>query len=282
MNKRFEHHFIRFGALLFGKCIYLQKLIELKTKILVIDNEAPIRTALVKLIQHFTNPAEYTIYEAEGVESGLKAIEEYTPDILYLDIELDDGVAFDILKSLHEINMQLIFTTAHNHYAVRAFEYSALDYLLKPVSPSLLKNSLFKATDNIRKRNINEQFTILMDTLGKNKTTDQKIVLKDINGIRITNVKDILYCEAKGPYTTFFIDKEKEITVSKNLKEYEELLSGFNFVRCHHSYLVNLAKIKTIEKSEGTIISLLNGTQLPVSIRKKDEIFNAIENLYLS
>lgn len=234
------------------------------------------------MIQHFTNFSEYEIFEADGVFSGIGAIQSNSPDILFLDIELDDGVAFDILKNLPEINMQLIFTTAHNHYAVKAFEYSALDYLLKPVSPSLLKNALNKASENVRKKNIAEQFSILMDTLNKQRPAEQKIVLKDINGIRITSVKDILYCEANGPYTTFYIENDKEITVSKNLKEYEELLADFNFVRSHHSYLVNIAKIKSIDKSDGMVITLINGAQIPVSIRKRDEILHAIEKLYIT
>ncbi|MFZ1787560.1 MAG: LytTR family DNA-binding domain-containing protein [Saprospiraceae bacterium] len=254
----------------------------MKTKILVIDNELPIRKAMVKMIEHFTTPEQYEIFEAEGVRTGIDAIQQLEPDILFLDIELDDGLAFDIFKEIKDIETQLIFTTAHNHYALKAFECSALDYLLKPVSPSLLNNALQKAKENIHKINLRGQIQILMDSVNKNQSQDQKIALKDINGIKITKIKDILYCEANGPYTTFFIENDKEITVSKNLKEFEELLGAFNFVRCHHSFLVNLAKIKSIDKTEGLIIHLENNVQIPISFRKKDEILSAIEKLYLS
>jgi two-component system LytT family response regulator len=238
--------------------------------------------AMVRMIEHFNTAGHYEIFEAEGVQSGIEAIKQIEPDILFLDIELDDGIAFDILREIKDLDFQLIFTTAHNHYAVKAFEYSALDYLLKPISPSLLDNALSKAKQNINKINLKNQIQIMMDSLNKNHSQDQKIALKDINGIKITKIKDILYCEANGPYTTFFIENEKEVTVSKNLKEYEELLGGFNFVRCHHSYLVNLAKVKLIDKADGLIIHLENNAQIPISFRKKEEILNAIERLYLS
>ena len=254
----------------------------MKIKILVIDNELPIRKAMVRMIEHFNTDNQYEIFEAEGVRSGIEAIQQIGPNILFLDIELDDGLAFDILKEINEIEAQLIFTTAHNHYAVKAFEYSALDYLLKPISPSLLNNALSKAKQNINKSNLKSQIQIMMDSINKNQSQDQKIALKDIHGIKITKIKDILYCEANGPYTTFFIENEKEVVVSKNLKEYEELLGGLNFVRCHHSYLVNLAKVKSIDKSDGLIIHLDNNAQIPISFRKKEEILNAIEKLYLS
>jgi len=253
-----------------------------KIKILVIDNELPIRKAMVRMIEYFNEEDQYVIFEAEGVRSGIEAIQKIEPDILFLDIELDDGLAFDIFKEINDLHVQLIFTTAHNHYAVRAFEYSALDYLLKPISPSLLNSALLKARQNINNSNLNGQIQIMLDSINKNQSQEQKIALKDINGIKITKIKDILYCEANGPYTTFFIENSKEITVSKNLKEYEELFVAFNFVRCHHSYLVNLGKIKSIDKTDGLTIHLDNGAQIPISIRKKEEILNAIEKLYLS
>lgn len=255
---------------------------RVKTKILVIDNELPIRKALVKMIQHFNVEDQYEIFEADGVRSGIEAIQHIEPEILFLDIELDDGLAFDIFKEINDLQAQLIFTTAHNHYAVRAFEYSALDYLLKPVSPTLLHNALLKARQNLNQSNLKNQIQIMLESINKNQSHEQKIALKDINGIKITKIKDILYCEANGPYTTFFIENEKEITVSKNLKEYEELLHAFNFIRCHHSYLVNLNKVKSIEKSDGLTIHLENNKQIPISVRKKDEILNSIEKLYLS
>ncbi|MBK7809196.1 MAG: response regulator transcription factor [Saprospiraceae bacterium] len=254
----------------------------MKIKILVIDNEQPIRKAMVKMIEHFNTDDQYVIFEAEGVRTGIDAIQQINPDILFLDIELDDGLAFDIFKEVNDLQAQLIFTTAHNHYAVRAFEYSALDYLLKPISPSLLNNVLIKAMQNIDKVNLKSQIQIMLDTINKNQTHEQKIALKDINGIKITKIKDILYCEANGPYTTFFIENEKEVTVSKNLKEYEVLLGALNFVRCHHSYLVNLGKVKSIDKTDGLTIHLENNAQIPISFRKKDEILNAIEKLYIS
>lgn len=252
------------------------------TKILVIDNELPIRQALVKMIQHFNVENQYEIFEADGVQTGLEAIHKISPDVLFLDIELDDGLAFDILKKIDDLQAQLIFTTAHNHYAVKAFEHSALDYLLKPISPSQLHSALLKAKLNNYRNNLKSQIQVLLESMNKTQSYDHKIALKDINGIKITRVKDIFYCEANGPYTTFIIENEKDITVSKNLKEYEDLLSSFNFIRCHHSFLVNLNKVKSIDKSDGLSIRLENDKLIPISIRKKDELLKSIEKLYLS
>ncbi|MCB0645495.1 MAG: response regulator transcription factor [Saprospiraceae bacterium] len=252
----------------------------MKTKILVIDNEMPIRKAFVKMLEHFIDDS-YEIFEAEGVKTGKFIFDQIQPHILYLDIELDDGSGFDLLNLIDYSNTQLIFTTAHNQYAIRAFEYSAVNYLMKPISPSALQKTLAKAKENIGSTEIVTQVKHLLNHIQNPQVQEQKIVLKDAAGIYFVLIQDILYCEADGPYTRFCIKDDATIIVSKNLKEYEDLLLPYGFARCHHGYLVNLRKIKTIDRGDGNTIILENGSQIPVSYRKKEEILQLISGLFL-
>jgi two-component system, LytTR family, response regulator len=250
------------------------------TNILVIDNEMPIRKAFLKMLAHFCDDS-YNIYEADSVKSGVQVMAQLKPHILFLDIELDDGTGFDFLNLVDYSGVQLIFTTAHNQYAIKAFEYSAINYLLKPISPSALQKSLLTAKEKIGNVDISNQLQVLFQTMQSPKDADQKIVLKDSNGVYFVKISEILYCEASGPYTTFVLENSQNITVSRNLKEYEHLLNEYHFVRCHHSYLVNTKKIKSIDKSEGSNIILEGQHKIPVSVRKKEELLTKLSKVFV-
>ncbi len=245
----------------------------MKTKILVVDNEQPIRASLVKLIKHFMD-ASVLIYEATGVQDGLSQIEAIEPDILFLDIEMEDGTGFDLLRRVEFPSFQLIFTTAHNQYAIQAFEFSALNYLMKPISPAALENSLTKAIQNVQKKNLHENIEVLLSQMGKSDRppVDQKIALNDAHGTYFVKIKDIIYCQADGPYTKFVITNSPSLIISKNLKEYEMLLETHKFLRCHHSFLVNSKLIAKFERTDGGILVMEDGNQIPVSQRKKDQV----------
>ncbi|MFM2393244.1 MAG: hypothetical protein RLZZ546_1226, partial [Bacteroidota bacterium] len=157
-----------------------------KMNILIVDNEAPIRTALRKMILHFMDAH---IEEANGVSEGLEKIKSFEPHILFLDVEMEDGTGFDLLKALDELNFELVFTTAHNQYAIEAFEFSALNYILKPVSPSSLQKTLLKAQANIKQKNVQEQLNILLSQINQKIDPEQKIALKDANGTYFIKIK---------------------------------------------------------------------------------------------
>jgi two-component system, LytTR family, response regulator len=252
----------------------------MKTKILVIDNEAPIRKAFVKILLHFCDDS-YEIFEAESVKTGVQAFNTLSPHILFLDIELDDGTGFDLLNAVEIGRTQLVFTTAHNQYAIRAFEYSALNYLLKPISPSALQKALQKARENIQQTDVSAQLQVLLGAMQKTDNHQQKLVLKDVNGIYFVKTDDILFCEADGPYTKFTLSNADPIIVSKNLKEYEDLLEPYLFARCHHSYLVNLKKITSLDKTDGHTLILENRYRIPVSVRKKEEILGLLSKIFI-
>ncbi|MBL7895256.1 MAG: response regulator transcription factor [Bacteroidia bacterium] len=244
-------------------------------KALVIDNEKNIRTTVVDLITAFC-PQITSVAEADGVVSGLKKIHELQPDIVFTDVEMDDGTGMDMLSKLSEIKFQVIFITAHNKYAIDAFRFSAIDFLTKPINPDELAKSVQKAESNIKNKLFLEQVAVMNE---KNLTkSEKKIVLKELDAIHIIKVKDLICCEASGIYTTFFIDNNKQIVVSKNLKEYEEILEPYDFLRVHNSFLINANKIEKFEKNDGGFLIMEGGQRVPVSQRKKDVVISFLKN----
>lgn len=245
-------------------------------KVLLIDNEPNLLTALKALLQAFC-PRVTSIATADGVKSGLQMTGSFKPDIVLLDVEMDDGTGFDLMRQIAEPSFQLIFVTAHNKYAIEAFKFSAIDYLLKPIDPDALQNSIQKAEKNIRNHSLQQQVQVLLNQLSGIQNKDKKIVLKDIDNTWFVKVNDILYCEAEGTYTRFFISNAEPILVSKNLKEYEDILEPLGFLRTHHSFLANPDKVRSYDKTEGGALILEGGHAIPVSQRKKDFVMQVLE-----
>ncbi len=245
-------------------------------KLLIIDNEPGQRAALRSLLHAFF-PEITEIEEADGVLSGLLKIKSFRPDIIMLDVEMEDGNGFDLLNQIYNPDFQLIFVTAYNQYAIEAFKFSAIDYLLKPVDPDALQKSILKAMLNIRNNNLQQQVEVLFQQLSGVQNKERKIVLKDIDNTWFIKVADVLYCEAEGTYTRFHLQNAGPILVSKNLKEYEEILEPLGFLRTHHSYLANPDKIKSFDKTHGGALVLEGGLSIPVSQRKKDFVMQVLE-----
>ena len=219
------------------------------------------------------------LQEASGVASGLNAIETYQPDIVFLDVEMDDGTGLDLLRKLGNYNFQLIFITAHNKYAVDAFKFSAIDFLLKPIDADDLMTSVGKALRQLKNRDLKEQILVLNESMNKISMEHKKIVLKDKDSIYFVKVNDIIRCHAEGPYTEFFITAGQRITISKNLKEYEEMLEPFGFIRAHHSHLINIRKITRFDKTDGCTLIMENNDEVPVSQRKKEHLLEIIRQI---
>jgi two-component system, LytTR family, response regulator len=245
-------------------------------KLLVIDNEPNQRTAIKALLNAFC-PEVSLIEEADGVQSGLHQIKTMQPDIVLLDVEMDDGSGFDLMKQISQPFFQLIFVTAHNKYAIEAFQFSAIDYLLKPVDPDALQKSIQRAVHNIQGRDLSRQVEFLLQHLNGKHDHDKRIVLKDIENIYFVRISDILYCMAEGTYTKFYLQHDNPVMVSKNLKEYENILEPLGFIRTHHSYLVNPAKIIRFDKSDGGSLILEGNHPVPLSQRKKDAVLSLLE-----
>jgi two-component system, LytTR family, response regulator len=245
-------------------------------KLLIIDNEVHLRNGLKLLLEAFCPEVEI-IAEADGVKTGLEAIKSLKPDIVLLDVEMDDGTGFDLMKQVEVPNFQLIFVTAHNKYAIDAFQFSAIDYLLKPVDPEALQKSIEKAIAQIQSRNLKKQIDFLLQQINGKNEQEKRIVLKDIANIYFVKINDILYCEAEGTYTKFVLQGFSPILVSKTMKEYEAILEPLGFLRTHNSFLANPNKINMYDKTDGGSLILEGGYSIPVSQRKKDTILSILE-----
>lgn len=246
-------------------------------RILIVDNEKEIRGLLKDMITAVSADV-YIIDEAEGVATGLQKINSFKPDIVFLDVEMGDGTGFDLMNQVQNPAFQLIFTTAHNKYAIQAFKCSAIDYLLKPIDSNELENSLQKAAANISNNSLSKQLAVLMQQLSAKDAGEKQIVLKDIEASYFVKVTDILYCEAEGSYTKFYLLNNNPVLISKNLSTYDEILKPYGFIRTHHSYLVNPSKIKMYDKTDGGTLILDSGHTVPISHRKKDYVIQLLEN----
>ena len=244
---------------------------------IIIDDEKHMLQSLEKLLnKHCLNVR--VVDKADGVASGLKSIRKHHPDLVLLDIKMADGTGFDLLKRAEPIDFKVIFITAYDQYAVEAFRFSALDYLLKPVIPANLVDAVQKAEEQ-KIIDLEIQLNNLKNNLGSSEHSKKKIILKTLENIHIVPVEDIIYCEAEGNYTTFFLQDSDNITVSKTLREYEEMLKHSGFFRVHKSFLVNLSRITRLEKSEGGYVVMTNGKKIPVGSSRREQLLGIFDSI---
>ncbi|MBX7154425.1 MAG: LytTR family DNA-binding domain-containing protein [Candidatus Kapaibacterium sp.] len=244
-------------------------------KVLIIDNEEPLRTALKTLLQNYC-PDVDSIAEASGVEAGILALRKQKYDIVFLDVEMDDGTGFDLLRKVDTSMFQLVFITAHQHYAIDAFKFSATDFLLKPVQEDELQRSVERAQANIEKHNKLEQVAVLLEGLEPRAYQEKRIVLRDQDAIHFIRVPDISVLEAHKGYTKFILVGGKSVFVSKTLKEFDDMLTPYGFIRVHHSYMVNSRRIVRFDRDEGGSVITEENIVIPVSQRKRDSILKIL------
>ena len=189
---------------------------------------------------------------------------------------LGDGTGLDLLKAMPARSFQVVLVSAHNEFAVDAFRLSALDYLLKPIDADDLQAAIHRAKQQLQFSQTHLQLEILRENLEKLTHQNRKMVLRDADTIYVITLSDIVYCRAEGSYTAFKLIDDQEILVSKNLGEYEKLLESAHFIRSHHSYIVNLNQIKKFDKTDGGQLIMLGGATVPVAVRRKDALLNAM------
>jgi len=216
--------------------------------------------------------------KADDVLTGKKLIETFKPELVFLDVEMPNGTGFDLLQQLDEIGFKVIFTTAHEKYALKAIKYSALDYLLKPIDALELVEAVKKAQTRDKPQLSQLKINNLLQNLDKSSAQTQKILLRDKYGMQVTTIQEIIHLEADDCYTKFFIQNQEPIVVSKPLKEYEALLPKAQFFRCHKSHLVNLDYLLRYDKKDDNILILRNGNRVPVSRRKLEVLIHKLEN----
>lgn len=242
---------------------------------IIIDDEKKCISLLEKMLKQ-NLPDVQIAGTATQPEEGIKLIRQTEPDLVFLDIEMPRKNGFEVLEATRDIPYEIIFTTAYNQYAIKAFRYSALDYLLKPVDTTELINAVqrFKARHKTNSRQ--QQIDLLFNNLRNLSQPYNKISVATTEGVIFINITDILYCEATGSYTTLFLKNSDKLVTSKALKDFEELLLDHPFFRIHHSYLINLNEIKRYIKGEGGSVLMSNTTELPVSKRKKEEFLKKL------
>lgn len=245
-------------------------------KALIIDDENRTRELIAKMITSFGFDIE-AIPAGENVQSGIKAIEEIKPDIVFLDIQMPDGTGFDVLRSVKNKNFEVVFITAHEEFAIKAIKFSALDYLLKPIDPSELRAAVERAIQAVDDKKEDSQFEALQNNIQPNQK--RRLVLKTQESVYVVELHEIIRCEADRNYTSFFLVGGKKILVSKTLKEYETLLSSHNFLRVQQSHLINLDYVDRYDKGNGGSVVMKDGSEVPLSPAKRDIFFKILENL---
>ncbi len=243
-------------------------------KIVIIDDEQKARDTIRNILK-LSDAGIELAGEAAGVKEGYELILREKPNLVLLDINMPDGTGFDLLKKFDAIPFKVIFITAYEEFAVKAFKFSALDYILKPFQAGELLATIQKAAESIENELTELKFKTFLSNLEKLK----KIVLRTAESIHIINLKDIIRLESDVNYTRFFLIDKKKLLVSKTLKEYDEMLGASGFFRAHQSHLVNLDHILRFDKTEGGHLVMDDDAQVPVSSRKREALFKIFENL---
>lgn len=242
--------------------------------VVIIDDEPGARETIRNILE--MSSLELNILgEAGSVEQAHHLILEEDPELVLLDINLPDGSGFDLLKRFERISFRVVFITAHEEYAIRAFRYSAADYIMKPLKAGELIDAIGRVAEVIEKDHLSLKLNTLLQNLDKLK----KLVLKTAESIHIINVNNIIRCEADVNYTRFFLEGGRHLIVSKPLKDYAELLEDAGFFRVHQSHLINLEHLLRYDKSDGGYIVMDDESNVPVSTRKREALFRLFEQL---
>lgn len=246
-------------------------------KIIIVEDERHSRETMIKLLDEFCSNVK-VIGTAATVKEAVTLINMTDPDVVFLDIELHSGTGFDVLNEVDKIDFNIVFTTAYEQYAVKAIKMSSLDYLLKPINYQELQEAVEKAKKIKNEATYSQQVSTLIDNLnGEEKKA--KICLATSEGFEFFDIEEIIYCKANGAYTQFIMENGKKLLVSKNLKEYENILNSSKFMRIHNSFLVNLKKVKKFIKADGGYVIMQNDDHITISSKKKEIFVEAMKLL---
>ena len=240
-------------------------------KAILIDDERNSLEMLEWLLQTYCPEVQIAALCDSG-EAGIEAIGRIQPDVVFLDIEMPRMNGFDMLERIKDIGFQVVFTTAYDKFAVRAFRYAALDYLLKPVDPDDLQATIARLKEKISPP-FKEQMDLLFQQLVRREAPVERIALSTGDGLIFVQTKDITYCRAESNYTHVVMSNGQKILVAKTLKDIDETLSGKDFFRVHNSFLVNINHIAKFVRGDGGYILMPDGTQITISRGRRDEFF---------
>ena len=241
----------------------------------IVDDEFQGRDVINLMLKNFF-PELKIVGQAAAIPEAVSGIEETKPNMVFLDVQLGNETGFQLLDKLGVKDFELIFTTAHSEFAIRAFRYCALDFLLKPIDPEELKSAVLRAKEKIRMRqsSITEQIQLFTHYMDQSKITAGKIAIPSPEGMIFISAQDIIYCHGSGNYTEFHMVHEPKITSSRTLKLYEEILTDSSFFRVHRSYLINLAHVQSYQRGEGGSVKMSNGHEIEIARSHKSAFLN--------
>jgi len=248
-------------------------------KAVIVDDEAPVRNTISTLLRE--SFSEITVCAMTGsIAEGYEAVMRHQPDLLLLDVELPDGLGFDLLKRLSPVRFRTIFITGHQEYALDAIKVSALDYILKPIDLEELATAITKAREIFNHDEEQLKLLALSENLAGKKVL-KRIILRTAEALQLISVSDIIRAEADSNYTHFHLSGGKNVIVSRTLKEYDAMLSGSGIIRVHQSHMVNLNYIDKYIRKDGGYLLLKNGLSIPVSPNLREKVLQAItDHLY--
>lgn len=253
--------------------------LELMIQTVIIDDEQDCINRLLDLLQtRYHNLAEVTaIYKS--VEDGLEGIKSMEPDLVFLDVILGDKNGFDILKQLEHYNFGLILTTACKQYALEAFKFSALDYLMKPIDAEDFEQAMQKVFNHHSVISLTNRIELLIHNLEDKIVYAKKIAIPTLDGYLFIDVNDIVRCQADINYTMLYLTNGQTLLVSKPLKDFEEMLCNYQFSRVHNSHLINLKHIKCYNKGKGGFVIMKDNSEIEVSTRRKRNFLKLLMNI---
>ena len=237
-------------------------------KAIIIDDEPDCCESLAILLERFCPEVKVSAICYSG-DKALAAIQDIKPQLVFLDIEMPYMNGFELLEKLPAIDFELVFTTSYDQYAIKAFRFSALDYLLKPIEREELQKAVKKVVSRTQSP-LPQQLEILLQKINQTSNPIQRIALPTMEGLRLVPVSSIIYCASEGNYTIFFMKDKQKIVASRPLKEAEEMLAEHSFFRVHHSYIVNMNEIEKFVKTDGGYLIMSDGSNVDVSRSKKE------------
>lgn len=243
----------------------------------IVEDEQGNRENLLRMIKEYCPQIQISAM-CGSIEEAQTILSDTRPDILFLDICLGQDTGFSLLESLSDVSFEVIFVTAYDKYAIQAIRFSALDYLLKPIDPE----DLIRAVDKAIRIILQKQENLRMQNLLSNvKAIDKqkRIALSVADKIEFVEVRSIVRCEAESNYTTFFLKSGEKLIVSRTLKEYEDLLTPYNFLRVHQSHLINMEEIKSFMKADGGYIRMKDGSLVSISRQRRNYVMEILKQL---
>ncbi|MBS1661556.1 MAG: response regulator transcription factor [Bacteroidetes bacterium] len=244
-------------------------------KAIIIDDERHCIDELSDLIGRVA-PAITVVGSFQTVDEGIRGIRELRPGLVFLDVAIGDQTGFDLLKRVGTIDFDIVFTTAYDQYAVQAFKFSAIDYLLKPIMTEDLVRAVSKLEQKTTGQELARRLEALLHNVGSG---DKRIGVPVASGLVFLQVNDIIRCESSDNYTLLFTVDKQKLVVSRTLKEFETLLVPYRFFRVHHSHLINLRYIKSYNKGKGGTVTLIDNSAIEVSTRRKEEFLKELSLL---